>query len=287
MQGLKVGEYEIFWLNGGQFELDGGAMFGPVPKIIWSKRYQVDQENYIRLIASPMLIKGPGVTILVESGIGNKLNDKQRKIFRIQKEWDIPAELENLGIDRFAVGAVVLTHGDWDHASGIIMHNQKCQPELTFPNARHYLQRTEWEDIRQPNIRAANSYWPINFDLLAESDRLVLVNDETTIAPGITLRRTGGHTRGHQSLLIYSDGQCAIHMGDLMPTHVHFNPLWVISYDNFPLEVIARKQELTQWALAHDAWVLFYHNPIFSACRFRTDGTITEQWPPTASYREP
>lgn len=281
MQGLKIGEYEIFWLNGGSFELDGGTMFGPVPKIIWSKRYPADPENYIRLVAAPMLIKGPGTTILVESGIGNKLTDKQRKIFRVQKEWNLLAELTALGINRQDIDAVVLTHGDWDHASGLVMNNSNGMPELTFPIARHYFQQNEWEDIRQPGIRAANSYWQHNFDLLAESDRLVLVDNEATVAPGITLRRTGGHTRGHQALVIDSGGQYAIHMGDLMPTHIHFNPLWVMSYDNFPLEVIDQKQKLTQWAVTHDAWVLFYHNPLLSACRFSTDGTITEQWPPS------
>lgn len=282
MQGLTIGQYEIFWLNGGNFELDGGAMFGPVPKSIWSKRYPVDQENYIRLVATPMLIKGPKSTILVESGIGNKLTEKQRKIFRVRKEWDLPAELNAHGVNRLDVNDVVLTHGDWDHASGIVMKTPSGKHELTFPNARHYVQQNEWEDIRHPGLRAASSYWQHNFDLLAESDQLVLVDDKQTVAPGISLRRTGGHTKGHQALIIDSEGERAIHMGDLLPTHIHFNPLWVMSYDNFPLEVIAQKQELTQWALEAGAWVLFYHNPLLSACRFNMDGTITEQWPPAA-----
>ncbi|MBA3016093.1 MAG: MBL fold metallo-hydrolase [Proteobacteria bacterium] len=282
MKSLQVGTYEIFWLNGGAFELDGGTMFGPVPKIIWSKRYPVDQENYIRLVATPLLIKGPGVTILIESGIGNKLTDKQRKIFRIQQEWDLPAELSSLGIDRQDIDTVILTHGDWDHASGIVMHNQEEKPELTFANARHYLQRSEWDDIRRPNTRAASSYWPHNFDLLAESDNLILVDDEVIVAPGITLCRTGGHTRGHQAIKIDSEGQRAIHMGDLMPTHAHLNPLWVMAYDNYPLEVIDRKRELTKWAVNAEAWVLFYHNPFLSACCFSPEGTITKQWPPAA-----
>lgn len=287
MQGLKIGAYEIFWLNGGAFELDGGAMFGPVPKIIWAKRYPVDPENYIRLHASPMLIKGPGGTILVESGIGNKLTDKQRKIFRVRSDWELVEGLAALGVTRQEVDAVVLTHGDWDHAGGIVSHDPEGRPELTFPKARHYLQRIEWQDVRQPGLRAASSYWQQNFDGLAESDRLILVDGEAEIAPGLTLRRTGGHTSGHQILFIDSEGQSAIHMGDLMPTHIHFNPLWVMAYDNFPLEVIERKREFTAWAQETGAWVLFYHNPFFSACRFDSQGAVSEQWPPLATAHPP
>jgi glyoxylase-like metal-dependent hydrolase (beta-lactamase superfamily II) len=282
MRGLRVGAYEVFWLAGGAFELDGGSMFGPVPKIIWSKRYPVDEENYIRLKAAPLLIKGPEGLILVESGIGNKLTDKQRMIFRVRQEWALPASLAALGINREEIEAVVLTHGDWDHAGGLIMHDAAGRPELTFPRARHYLQQSEWQDMGAPSQRAASSYWPHNFDLLAGSDLLVLVEEETAIAPGIRLRRTGGHTRGHQAVIIDSQGQTAIHMGDLMPTHIHFNPLWVMAYDNFPLQVIEQKRALTQWAMESAAWVLFYHNPFLSACRFDPAGKLIEQWPPAS-----
>lgn len=280
--GLKIGDYEICWLNGGAFELDGGTMFGPVPKIIWSKRYPVDPENYIPLRASPMLIKGPNTTILVESGFGNKLNEKQRKIFRVRQEWDLLGGLAAHGLCRDEINAVVLTHGDWDHAGGILMNNESGAPELTFPKAQHFIQASEWKDIRHPNSRSAAAYWPINFDALAESGRLALVEETGTIAEGITLRLTGGHTRGHQALFIDSQGERAVHLGDLLPTQDHFNPLWVMAYDNFPLEVISRKQELISQAVEDKAWLLFYHDPFRKACQFDTDGKIIAEWMPTA-----
>lgn len=281
--GLKIGDYEIFWLNGGAFELDGGTMFGPVPKIIWSKRYPVDQENYIRLVSSPMLIKGPDTLILVESGFGNKLNDKQRKIFRVQRDWDVVNDLAALGVCREDVDAVVLTHGDWDHAGGIVMHNSAGEVELTFPKARHFLQALEWEDIRQTSSRTAATYWPINFDALAASRMLSLVEDSATVSPGITLRHTGGHTRGHQALFVESQGVRAVHLGDLLPTQAHFNPLWIMAYDNFPLEVISRKQELVKQAVDDNAWLLFYHNPFMNACKFDAEGKIVAEWQPSAA----
>ncbi len=277
-RGLKIGDYEIFWLNGGEFALDGGAMFGPVPKGIWSKRYPVDEENYIRLMASPMLIKGPNVRILVESGFGNKLTEKQRKIFHVQRDWDLVAGLAAIGIGREEIDAVVLTHGDWDHAGGVVMVNDAGEPELTFPAARHFIQAREWEDIRQPTNRSGAAYWPVNFDLLAASDLLSLVDETATVAPGITLRLTGGHTRGHQVVFIESQGERAVHLGDLLPTQVHCNPLWVMAYDNYPLDVIAEKQKLIQEAVAGNAWFLFYHNPFCSACKFDAGGKVIAEW---------
>jgi len=277
-RGLKIGDYEIFWLNGGAFALDGGAMFGPVPKGIWSKRYPVDEENYIRLMASPMLIKGPNVRILVESGFGNKLTEKQRKIFHVQRDWDLVAGLAAIGIGREEIDAVVLTHGDWDHAGGVVMVNDAGEPELTFPAARHFIQAREWEDIRQPTNRSGAAYWPVNFDLLAASDLLSLVDETATVAPGITLRLTGGHTRGHQVILIESQGERGVHLADLLPTQVHFNPLWVMAYDNYPLDVIAEKQKLIQEAVAGNAWFLFYHNPFCNACKFDTGGKVIAEW---------
>lgn len=276
--GLHVGEYEIFWLNGGAFKLDGGAMFGPVPKTIWSKRYPVDSDNNILLLASPILIKGSSTLILVDSGLGNKLTGKQHRIFQIQRDWDLFGDLAQLGFDRTDIDTVVHTHGDWDHAGGIVTINEAGTPELSFPKARHLFQRKEWEDICQPTNRSGAAYWPINTDGLAASDRLVLVDDAAIIAPGITLRLTGGHTRGHQALFIESHGERAVHLGDLLPTQVHFNPLWVMAYDNYPLDVIAAKQKLIQEAVTAKAWFLFFHNPFCNACKFDTDGKIADEW---------
>ncbi len=277
-KGLKIGVYDIFWLNGGSFKLDGGAMFGPVPKSIWAKRYPVDADNNILLTASPMLIKGPDSLILVESGIGNKLTEKQRKIFQIQQDWDVISDLEKLGIDRHDIDTVVLTHGDWDHAGGIVMISKSGKPELSFPRARHLFQRAEWEDVRQPCNRSSAAYWPINTDVLTASDQLVLVEEMATVAPGITLTLTGGHTRGHQAVFIESQGEQSVHLGDLFPTQAHLNPLWVMAYDNFPLEVIDRKKKLIHQAVHDQAWFLFYHNPFCDACKFGVDGKISASW---------
>ena len=276
---LKLGDFELFWLNGGRFELDGGAMFGVVPKIMWSKKYPSDQDNYIPMSASPILVKAPGALIVIESGLGNKLTDKQKRIFRLKEEWNITADLKALGINRQDINFVILTHYDWDHASGVVMIDKKGQPALTFPSAKHIIQKSEWEDVSDPNIRSINTYWPVNSELLTGSKNLELIEGEAEIVTGIKAIHTGGHNRGHQIVSMESGVQSAVHLGDLLPTHAHFNPLWVMAYDNFPLETIKHKEELEQKYVQQDAWFTFYHDPFVLACKFDEKGNIINQLP--------
>jgi glyoxylase-like metal-dependent hydrolase (beta-lactamase superfamily II) len=275
---LVLGDMEIRWLQGGEFELDGGTMFGVVPKVLWERKYPVTEDNYIHMLNSPLLIKTPDSLVVVETGLGNKLTEKQQKIFRIKKPWDLPGDLGKLGNSREDVTHVVLTHCDFDHAGGIVMHDDGGLPELTFPNAKHIVQRDEWHDAMKPNIRSANTYLPENFAGLEASGLLVAVDGSYEIASGIRVAKTGGHTRGHQVVWMESRGETALHMADLLPTHVHFNPLWVMAYDNFPMDAIDRKQELEQEAMAKNAWFTFYHDPFMAACRFDGNGKVKEKF---------
>lgn len=274
---LKVGDFELFWLNGGRFELDGGAMFGVVPKVMWSKKYPADQDNYIPQSAYPILVKASNVLIIIDSGLGNKLTDKQKKIFRLKEEWDITADLAGLGIKREDIHFVVLTHYDWDHAGGVVMLTEEGRPALTFPSAKHIIQKREWEDVTNPNIRSINTYWPVNFELLRESNNLELIDGEVEIASGVTAVHTGGHNGGHQIVTMASIGQSAVHLGDLLPTHAHFNPLWVMAYDNFPLESINLKEYLEKKYIDEGAWFTFYHDPFVLACKFDEKGNMIEK----------
>ena len=280
---LKLGKFELFWLDGGKFELDGGAMFGVVPKIMWSKKYPSDQDNYIQMTASPILLKTPDAAIVIESGLGNKLTDKQRRNFRIKGEWNVAADLKALGLRRGDIDFVVLTHYDWDHASGVVMIDEKGQQVLTFPAARHIIQKSEWEDVLNPNIRSVNTYWSVNSELLKDSGKFEVVEGETEIVKGVRSIHTGGHTRGHQIVTMESGGQSAVHLGDLLPTHAHFNPLWVMAYDNLPLESIKHKKDLEEKYISAGAWFTFYHDPFIMACKFDAKGNIIEKWPENAA----
>lgn len=276
--GFRIGDFELTWLNGGRFELDGGAMFGVVPKVLWQKKYPADEQNYIPLIASPILVKAGTSHFLIETGLGNKLSDKQKQIFRVREQWDIPAELNRLGLSREDIDMVILTHFDFDHAGGLIMQTESGTLEPTFPNAKIVLQKREWHDVLTPNKRSINTYWPINYAALKESSNIQLVDGTEEVAPGVRVIHTGGHNQGHQIIRLESNGVVAYHLADLLPTHAHFNPLWIMAYDNYPLDAIAQKEEWENQGIKENAWFTFYHDPFVLACRFDEKGAMTEQW---------
>jgi len=246
--GFRLGVFTIHWLQGGVFEVDGGSMFGVVPRVLWEKKCASTPDNHVRLANSPMLVQTGQSNVLIETGLGNKLTAKQKGIFRVRTEWDLVAGLARLGL------------------------------ELTFPAAMHYMQRQEWEDVLAPNIRSASAYWPENFTGLVEGKNLHLVEGEEEIMPGVRLERTGGHTRGHQAVRLESGGHAGLHLGDLLPMPCNSNPLWITAYDNFPLDSIAAKEQFLGQALAKDAWLLFYHDPEILACKLDGKGAVRDPY---------
>lgn len=270
---LKLGEFHLYWLNGGHFRLDGGTMFGAVPKVLWEKKCAADKQNTIPMCNDVLLVKTPEHNILIDTGIGNKLSEKLLSIFQVTKEWSLITELAELGLTRADIDLVLLTHCDFDHAGGIVMRSQSKE-ELSFPNAVHYIQQKEWEDVEQPNRRAKSTYWPENFSLLKKKGKLQLFSGNREVISGVKLIHTGGHTRGHQLVELCSNGETAAHLGDLYPTHAHTNPLWIMAYDNFPLEVIDRKEEYFTHYQKLDSWFTFYHDPAVKACKLDEQGNI-------------
>jgi glyoxylase-like metal-dependent hydrolase (beta-lactamase superfamily II) len=274
-QGLRIGEFELFWLDGGSFELDGGAMFGPVPKVIWEKRFPTSTGNNIFMVTNPILIRSPLGNFIIETGLGNKLTEKQAKMFNLRSGWSVPASLEGHGLKTSDITLVFLTHCDYDHAGGLIT-DKSGELVQTFPNAKIVVQKIEWEDVKKPNRRSIHSFWEINFTGIEESGKLLLVDGEREIVPGITVRHTGGHNRGHQIIKITSRGETAMHLGDLLASHAHYNPLWVMAYDNYPMDVIEQKEKLEAEAIKENAWITFYHDPQIKACKFDEKGNPTE-----------
>lgn len=274
--GFRIGDFELTWLNGGVFELDGGAMFGVVPKVLWQKKYPANEENYIRMNAWPILVRTPSSLVLIESGLGNKMTDKQKKIYRLQEDWSILADLALLGIKREDIDSVILTHYDFDHAGGVMMQSGAGSLELTFPRAKYVIQRKEWEDVLNPNIRNINTYWAINNEMMRGKPNLELVDGEAEVVPGVAAIHTGGHNSGHQIVKLESKGETALHLGDLLPTHAHANPLWVMAYDNYPMETIAMKEKWIKKGVEEKAWFTFYHDAFLLACKYDDKGTVIE-----------
>ena len=272
---LDLGDITISWLNGGEFALDGGTMFGAVPKILWSRRYPADSDNYIKMLAAPLLVRASGRVILIDTGLGNKLSEKRRKIYRVSKDWSVIEDLAEIDLTPGDIDTVILTHCDFDHAGGVVRIDPEGRPMLTFPNARHIVNEMEWQDVRHVNSRSAHTYFAENFVGLEGSGQLELIDHSYEVAPGITVRHTGGHTRGHQIVEINGRSGCALHLGDVMPTHVHANPLWIMAYDDFPLEVIAQKEHLIERYRDRGCWFTFYHDDFMKAGRLDSDGRIS------------
>ncbi len=273
---LAIGDFRLHWLNGGHFRLDGGTMFGAVPKVLWEKRCTAAADNTIPICNDVLLIETPDCNILIDTGLGNKLTEKQRSIFQIGSPWSLIPELDALGLSRDDIDIVLLTHCDFDHAGGIVMLGDDKHPQLSFPNAVHYIQKKEWEDVATPCRRAQSTYWPENFELLKEDGKLTLLDGDREIYPGISLRHTGGHTRGHQLVELCSQGQTAVHLGDLFPTHAHTNPLWVMAYDNFPMEVISLKEKYFTDYQKRDSWFTLYHDHEIKACKLNEQLQISQ-----------
>ncbi len=276
MEQLSLGDITITWLCGGNFELDGGTMFGAVPKVLWQKKFPADENNYIKMLNAPLLVQTEEFNLIIDTGLGNKLTEKQQQIFRIYEPWSIPENLEELGLQRQDIQYVILTHGDFDHVGGIVMHNAKGTPELTFPAAKHIIQSIEWHDITHPNTRAAHTYWPENFTGLEPGNNLIKIKGDKEIIPGVSTLLTGGHTMGHQAVTIQGSEGSAIHLGDVLPTNAHINPLWIMAYDNFPLDLIEQKENLIPHYRAQESWFTFYHDPFMKACRFGENGEVIE-----------
>ncbi len=264
---LKIGEVEIFWLDGGRIRLDGGPMFGPVPKILWSKKVEVGEDNCIDIDNSAMLLITPSAKIIIDSGIGDKMTAKQQEHFHVQRPWRIPENLSRLGLSTDDIDLVIPTHADFDHAGGLTRHNHAGKPVPTFAQARHIFQKKEWLVVKNPDRRSASSYWPENFAGLDEGRNLKIIDGDFQITPEVKIFLTGGHTIGHQGIEINSKGESAAHLGDLLPSKNHLSPLWVIAYDDYPMEVIAVKERLLPVYARKQSWLLFYHDTEICAGR--------------------
>lgn len=264
---LKIGAVEIFWLDGGKIRLDGGPMFGPVPKVLWSKKIAPGDDNCIEIDNSAMLLITPTAKIIIDSGIGNKMTEKQLEHFHVQQSWQIPEDLSRLELTVNDIDFVIPTHADFDHAGGLTCHDASGNPVPTFPKAQYIFQEKEWNVVKNPDRRSATSYWPENFASLKEEKNLKIINGDLQLTPEVKIFLTGGHTIGHQGIEINSQGESAVHLGDLLPSRHHLNPLWVIAYDDYPMEVIAVKERRLPVYARHNTWILFYHDTEICAGR--------------------
>ncbi|MDE4083951.1 MBL fold metallo-hydrolase [Planococcus maritimus] len=270
MQKFQFHDMLLTWLDGGTTWLDGGTMFGVVPKVVWSKRYPANEQNQIELPTHPILVQFDGHNILVDSGLGNgKLTDRQKRNLGVSSESRVEEQLEELGLSAQDIDTVLMTHLHGDHAAGLTKKQGEAYVSA-FPNAKIYVSAVEWEEMQNPNIRSRNTYWKENWEPI--TGQVETFTDKMTVFDAITMIHTGGHSNGHSVIKLEQNGETILHMGDIMPTHAHQNPLWVLAFDDYPMDSIYAKDKLMKEALPGNFYFSFYHDAFYRLIKWNEDG---------------
>jgi glyoxylase-like metal-dependent hydrolase (beta-lactamase superfamily II) len=266
-----LGDFELTSLSDGTFRLDGGAMFGVVPKPLWERRAPADDRNRISLGLRPLLVRGRGRTVIVDAGIGDKMTARDLEIYAVDRSRHLDHALAGAGVAAADITDVVASHLHFDHAGGFTaLVDDKLVPR--FPNARYHIRRAEWDDAIHPHERNRASYLAENFVPLAEADCVDFIEEDGEVLPGISVWRTGGHTMYHQLVRIDADGRTAVFPADLMPTTAHVDEPWIMGYDLYPMDTLTYKKQFLAHAIAGEYVIFFEHDPKIAAGIIRSDG---------------
>jgi glyoxylase-like metal-dependent hydrolase (beta-lactamase superfamily II) len=271
---IKLGNFQLHVISDGFFYLDGGAMFGVVPKVIWQKVAPSDDQNRIRLGLNALLIETPDDRILIDAGIGDKYDEKFAKIFGIEKDKaNLLGSLKKVNVSPEQITKVIYTHMHFDHCGGGTRLDKKLGNMVpTFPKAQYFIQNNEWLAATKPNERTRASYLPENIDPFRNNPNVQLIQGEREIVPGITCIETGSHCHGHQIIKISSNNQTALYLGDLIPTTAHLKLPYIMGYDLFPMETLEKKRGVLDQAIKENWTLLFEHDPKIFACQISASG---------------
>lgn len=268
---LEIAGYKILPIPTGVFGLDGGAMFGTVPKVLWEKSNPADDHNQIPMEARALLLQGHGRNILIDTGngsdfiekYGEKLGSKFKEMYNIDESGpSLLKSLKTVGLTPLDITDVILTHLHFDHAGGGTCAGDNGQIIPTFPKAKYYLQNENLKTALNPNRREKSSYFKSNFEPLIQNNNLILLDgNEKNILPQISAFISNGHTVGHQSLIVEDDQNRLIYCGDVIPTSSHVRLAWVMGYDLDPLKIIEEKNELLKMSSNKETFYFFEHDP--------------------------
>jgi glyoxylase-like metal-dependent hydrolase (beta-lactamase superfamily II) len=257
MQRITLGDFELTAISDGIYHLDGGAFFGVVPKVLWSKRTPADQDNRVLTGLNSILIRTGEKNVLIETGVGNKLPEKMAEIYG--QPAKLPENLSAAGISPDDIDIVINSHLHFDHCGwNTLRKGGKIVP--VFPKAKYYAQHGEWEHAHQ-NQRDSVSYLTENYDPLVESGQMQLLHGNHEILPGISVEVFPGHTRDMQAIIIQGGGQTACYISDLIPTSAHIELNWVMGFDLYPLETIESRKRYYSRAIPEKWLTMFTHDP--------------------------
>jgi glyoxylase-like metal-dependent hydrolase (beta-lactamase superfamily II) len=259
MHRMTLGSFELTAFSDGTYPLDGGAFFGVVPKVMWSRKMEADDRNYVTAGLNSLLIRTGDQTVLVETGMGNKLSE------RMVKFYGQPAKLiDNLsegGVAPEDIDIVINSHLHFDHCGWNTVRDANGKIVPAFPRAKYYAPEGEWQYSRKPSDRDAISYIPDNYDPLVTSGQMRLLKGGEEIVPGISVETFPGHTAHMQAIIVESQGKTACYISDLMPTSAHIDLTWGMSFDLYPLDTIESKKRYYAKAIPEKWLTVFTHDP--------------------------
>lgn len=259
----QVGDLELTSLCDGFFGLDGGSMFGVVPKVLWAPKAPPDDKNRILLATRPLLVRGVR-TLLIDAGIGDKSDDKFRAMYAVDRARNLDQALAEAGVSPDDIDLVLATHLHWDHVGGFTTRTPDGRVRPRFPRARYVVRRGEWEAATHPHERNRGSYHAEDFVPLADAGVLELVDADQTIMPGVRVQRTGGHTADHQIIWIQSGGKRAVYAADLLPTSAHLPDAWMLGFDLYPVDSLTAKKTFKKDA-GSETLIFLPHDPRLAA----------------------
>ncbi len=265
---MKIGDLDIHLISDGIARSDAGGPFGLVPRALYSRHYEVGLDNTIQMRLTCLLVRSRGKTILIDTGFGTKLSEKELRRWQMWRgEGGLVESLARVGIAPQDVDIVVNTHLHGDHCGGNTQWNGD-QAVAVFPNAHYYVQRIEWAVASNPDLRTQQTYAPENYAPLLKDGRMRLLHGDMHLTDQVQCVVTPGHTRGHQSVLLRSGEWRGMFLGDVASYTVHMmRTAWLTSYDEFPLENLATKQRWQEWAVKKKAWLFVEHDPTMPIIR--------------------
>jgi glyoxylase-like metal-dependent hydrolase (beta-lactamase superfamily II) len=269
-------DYRVEIVPDGEFRLDGGAMFGVVPRALWSRYAPPDEENRVRLNANCLFVDTGRERVVIETGMGDKWSARHAAMYAVGRERPLAESVREIaGAMREDVTIVVNTHLHFDHAGGNTVLDSEGRAVPAFPNARYFVSRAEFEHAERPHERDRASYLAENWRPLVESGQLELKDDDYEVVPGLRMETVAGHSRTMQCWRLERGGRTLFGFADLVPTRAHLPPAWVMGYDLFPVETVEAKKRLLPQA-AREGWLcLFYHDADAPLCRLiEEDGKL-------------
>lgn len=253
-----LGDFELIVVSDGVYRADGGAFFGVVPKVLWERKVKPDEINRLSVGLNSVLVRTGKLNVLIETGIGNKLPEKQKRIWQTQERL-----LENLrlaGVEPEEIDIVINSHLHFDHCGWNTVYREG-RAVATFPKAKYYAPEGEWRHGQLQLERDRVSYISDNYNPLIDSGQMQLFDGQAEITPGISVVPYPGHTRSMYAILIQSGGKTACYISDLVPTSWHLEPTWLMAYDLFPLETIENKKKYYERAIPEQWLTIFTHDP--------------------------